>query len=70
MALDVEPGATLRTGQARQLFESAVNASSQVHNYAVKRDGKRFLVREALGSETASTEPLYIVTNWPSLMGR
>ena len=70
MALDVEPGASLRTGQARQLFESDVNPSSQTHMYAVTRDGKRFLVREPLGNENVVTEPLYIVTNWPSLMGR
>jgi eukaryotic-like serine/threonine-protein kinase len=68
MALDVESGATLRTGQARQLFESAVNSSSQVHMYAVTRDGKRFLVREPLGSEQTAIEPLYIVTNWTSLV--
>ena len=70
MALDVEPGATLQTGQLRQLFESAINPHLQNHLYAVTRDGKRFLVRESLGSETTTAEPLYIVTNWPSLMGR
>jgi Tol biopolymer transport system component len=68
MALAVEPGATLRTGQARHLFESTVNTTSQFHMYAVTRDGKRFLVREPLGSENAALEPLYIVTNWPSLI--
>ena len=63
MALEVESGATLRTGQVRPLFESAINTSSQIHMYAVTRDGKRFLVREPLGSEQATIEPLYIVTN-------
>ena len=68
MALDVESGATLRTGQVRALFESTINTSSQVHMYAVTRDGKRFLVREPIGSEQAAIEPLYIVTNWTSLV--
>jgi eukaryotic-like serine/threonine-protein kinase len=62
LALTVESGATLRTGEARQLFESAVNPTAQT------RDGKRFLVREPAGSEATEIEPLYIVTNWTSLM--
>ena len=70
MALDIEPGASLRTGHARQLFESNVIPSSQTHMYAVTRDGKRFLVREPVGSESVVSEPLYIVANWPWLMGR
>ena len=37
---------TCETGPVRKLFESSLNPSSQVHFYAVTRDGKRFLVRE------------------------
>jgi eukaryotic-like serine/threonine-protein kinase len=68
MALDVESGATLRTGLARVLFESAFNTTSQTHMYAVTQDGKRFLVREPLGGDNTAIEPLYIVTNWTSLV--
>ena len=68
MVLDVESGATLRTGQVRPLFESTINTTAQAHMYAVTRDGKRFLVREAIGSEQTAIEPLYIVTNWTSLV--
>ena len=68
MAVDVTPGATLETGPVRTLFETSLNPTSQVHYYAVTRDGKRFLVREGVGSERTPNEPLYIVTNWTSLI--
>ena len=59
---------TCETGPVRKLFETSLNPSSQVHFYAVTRDGKRFLIREGVGSERTPNEPLYIVTNWPSLI--
>ena len=69
MAVDVTPGAALETGPVRKLFEaSSINPSSQVHFYAVTRDGKRFLIREGLGAERTPSEPLYVVTNWTSLI--
>ena len=68
MAVDVTPGATLETGPVRKLFETSLNPSSQVHFYAVTRDGKRFLIREAVGSDRTPNEPLYIVTNWTTLV--
>jgi hypothetical protein len=36
--------------------------------YAVTRDGQRFLIRLGLDPKGAETEPLYIVTNWTSLI--
>ena len=68
MAVDVTPGATLETGPVRKLFDTPLNPTSQVHYYAVTRDGKRFLIREGVRSERAPNEPLYIVTNWTSLI--
>jgi hypothetical protein len=38
--------------------------------YAVTRDGKRFLIREPLGTANSAVDPLYIVTNWTSLVSR
>ena len=70
MAVDVKAGATLETGPLRTLFQTNVGQSSQVHYYAVTRDGKRFLLREPVGSNAAAVEQLYLVTNWTSLVGR
>jgi Tol biopolymer transport system component len=70
MAVDVKAGATLETGPVRTLFQTNVAQSNQVHHYAVTRDGKRFLLREAVGSNTGAVEQLYLVTNWTSLVGR
>ncbi|HET9362497.1 MAG TPA: protein kinase [Vicinamibacterales bacterium] len=70
MAVDVKAGATLDTGPVRTLFQTAINTASQVHMYAVTRDGKRFLIREPVGRETGAVEQLYVVTNWTSLLRR
>jgi Tol biopolymer transport system component len=68
MAIDVTPGATFESGPVRRLFEVPINPTSQVHYYAATHDGKRFLVREGVGAERTPDEPLYIVTNWTSLI--
>jgi hypothetical protein len=70
MAVDVKEGSSLETGPPRPLFKAAFNATTQVHMYAVTRDGQRFLVREAAGANTAAVEQLHVVTNWTSLVGR
>jgi eukaryotic-like serine/threonine-protein kinase len=68
MAVDVKPGATLETGSVHRLFPTTLNTTSQVHMYAVTRDGKKFLLRESLRGESNTVEPLYIVANWTSLV--
>jgi hypothetical protein len=50
------------------LFAARIATPSQVHMYAVTRDGQRFLVREPAGNDSSQTEPLYIVTNWTTLV--
>jgi hypothetical protein len=50
------------------LFETRVNATSGVHMFAVTRDGTRFLIRESLDIANSQLEPLYVVTNWTSLV--
>jgi Tol biopolymer transport system component len=68
MAVDAtSAGSTLRTGQPHVLFETTLNPNNAVHLYAVSSDGKRFFVRETLSRE-GSVEPLYVVTNWTSLL--
>ena len=67
-AVDIKAGSSLETGPARTLFSTNINPTSTVHMFAATRDGQRFLVREAVGLENIATEPLYIVTNWTSLV--
>jgi Tol biopolymer transport system component/tRNA A-37 threonylcarbamoyl transferase component Bud32 len=68
MTVDIPDGPPQEPGSPRRLFETGVNSTAQVHMYAVTRDGKRFLIREGLGNEADEIEPLYIVTNWTSLL--
>jgi eukaryotic-like serine/threonine-protein kinase len=68
MAVDISAGPTLEPGVPRRLFETSVNATSSFHNYAVTRDGQRFLIRLGLDSKSAELDPLYVVTNWTSLI--
>jgi Tol biopolymer transport system component len=68
MAVEVKGGTTLELGAPTRLFETSVNSQSTVHMYAVTRDGKRFLIREGLGSESVLSDPLYVVTSWTSLV--
>jgi hypothetical protein len=68
MAVDISAGPTLEPGVPRRLFETNVNATSSFHNYAVTRDGQRFLIRLGLDSKTAELDPLHLVTNWTSLI--
>jgi Tol biopolymer transport system component len=65
MAMDVETGATLRTGPIRTLFQTAVPTSGADYMFAATRDGQRFLVREPKIGQTR--EEFHVVTNWPSL---
>jgi hypothetical protein len=72
MAVDVTPGDTLQTGPARELFRTnPAVLSNQAYMYAATGDGRRFLLREpAAGSGASAIEPLYVVTNWPTLVGK
>jgi Tol biopolymer transport system component len=71
VAVDVKAGQTLETGPVRTLFPTVVNPNSGSYFYAVSRDGQRFLMREPVSTSGTERdrEPLYIVTNWTSLVG-
>jgi Tol biopolymer transport system component len=71
MAVDVTMrGSTLDVGPIRLLFPVSPAASAlAVRTYAVTRDGRRFLIRDVVaGTNEATAEPLYVVTNWTSLV--
>jgi Tol biopolymer transport system component len=58
------------TGPVRTLFPTSINPATGSNFYAVSRDGQRFLIREpgATAGSTPTLEPLYVVTNWTSLL--
>jgi protease II len=71
MAVDViTTGTTLKTGQPRTLFQSTIIPNPRIHLYAVSPDGKRFYLRESVNNGEDTNEPLYVITNWTSLVGR
>ena len=70
MAVEVKPGTAFEVGLPKPIFHAPRHARIIAgHDYAMTNDGKRFLVRE-----TANTgqeiEPLYLILNWPSLLGK
>ena len=64
MAMDIEPGPTLRAGAARRLFQTQAVAPSGLTGqaYDVTSDGQRFLVKVP-----ASFSPITVVVNWTSV---
>ena len=64
----VKAGATLELGPVQTLFPAQIPMNAFQVTYAVNRDGTRFYVREPFIGSAATTEPLYIVTNWTSLV--
>jgi serine/threonine protein kinase/Tol biopolymer transport system component len=63
MTVDITPGPTLEVGAPRELFKTPLKAVSSISDqYAVTRDGQRFL---SLGPVGETTEvPVTIVVNW------
>jgi hypothetical protein len=64
----VKAGATLEIGRVETLFHAQIPMNAFQVTYAVNHDGTRFYVREPFIIAGATTEPLYIVINWPSLV--
>ena len=66
MAVDVDTRAGLKLGVPRPLFESGLpNPNLTLDQYAVTRDGQRFLVSvPARAREGASAATMVVVTNW------
>ena len=68
MAVDVDPD-TLKTGRPHELFKTNPTVMSlQVYQYAATPDGQRFVVREPAEGISTSAEPLYVVSNWRTLV--
>jgi Tol biopolymer transport system component/predicted Ser/Thr protein kinase len=72
MSVDVKAGATFEASEPKVALNSqgAVINNSNVHRYAMSKDGKRFLIREAPNAGTNSVESLFLILNWPSLLGK
>ena len=69
-AVAVKSGASLELGPVETLFPAPVGLNQFTFTYAVNRDGTRFFVREPYSQTGSAPEPLHIVTNWTSLVGR
>jgi len=63
----VKPGGPLELGPVETRFSAQLPMNTFQLNYAVNHDGTRFYVRESF-TGLGTTEPLYIVTNWTSLV--
>ena len=78
MSVTLEPaGAGLKFGVPAPLFNASAASSLHgglplVFQYAVRSDGKRFLVARQLGAENEApgATPLTVLLNWTSLLNR
>ncbi|MEO8097975.1 MAG: protein kinase [Acidobacteriota bacterium] len=72
MSVDVRTGTTFNATEPRVLFSPPGNMifSTSGHMYAMSSDAKRFLLRESLNTSSTELEPLYLILNWPSLLGK
>jgi hypothetical protein len=69
MAVDIGagPSVTAEAGVPRPLFQTSLNPSPQLGEYAVTPDGERFLMVERLGGKT---EAVTLLLNWRPLRVR
>jgi serine/threonine protein kinase/Tol biopolymer transport system component len=58
----------LEPGPAQQLFRVPFVPQLNIDQYAVTRNGDRFLVIEPIGN--ATPEPIRVVLNWPALLAK
>jgi len=66
MSMAVEPD-TLRFGPIEKRFQTNATTSTAIHLYAIARNGQQVLIREPVSAD-GTPEPLYVVTNWTSLL--
>jgi len=59
--IGVKPGSSLETGAPPILFQPPIQVNPNQTEYAVTRDGKRFIFREAIGETGAR---FTVVLNW------
>ncbi len=64
MAATIQASTTLEAGLPQALFPSGITQSGNRHQYAVTKDGQRFLLN--VPQERSSPTPLTVVVNWQS----
>jgi hypothetical protein len=65
MAADVEVASGFQAGVPRPLFPSGIVSVANNQQYAVTKDGQRFLTIVMRSSDrNANADPLTVVTNW------
>jgi serine/threonine protein kinase len=72
-SVDVQTGATFEAGTPKilkNLSPTSYVFSSTIHFYAMTSDGQRFLVHDIPGLEQQDADPLFVMMNWPSLLGK
>jgi Tol biopolymer transport system component len=74
MAVPINAGATFQWGTPRKLFDSHYPGGGIVHafqDFAVSRDGQRFLIPQASGAAQATVAPnITVVLNWTGLLNK
>ena len=64
MSVALTPGTAILPGTPKPLFQTDLNVSSIIDQYAVTGDGQRFLILTPTGE--ASQSPITVVVNWTS----
>ena len=64
----VKPGAVPSISAPRAVFQTGISVAMNLDQYAVGRDGSRFLVRRP--EETVIKDEIRVIVNWPALLER
>jgi len=66
MAVPITPGAKIDSGEPRVLFDTGFNIDPLNDQYAVTRDGQRFLLQKTVTEPTPT--PITVVMNWTATL--
>ena len=72
-SVDVNTGATFQAGIPKAFINLPPTAfvfSTTIHLYAMTSDGQRFLVHDIPRIDQENADPLFVMMNWPSLLGK
>lgn len=67
MSVEIKQGAAPEPGIPKVLFRTRIPVAAQLDQYAVTRNGQRFLVLEL---SEAQARPFIVVVNWPAEVGK
>ena len=72
MMVDVQMklGVAPKISAPRALFETGLQVATGTDQYAVNKDGTRFLVRRPDESDEGALNHLDVIVNWPGLLKR